>query len=123
MNGLAYAYLGDEVYELEVRKHLIAKGYTKINKLHKEAIKFTSAIAQSYAIIEMLDELNEEELRAFKLGRNSSAKQTKKTASMIEYKNATGLESLVGVMFEENPSRMKEIVKKIIEIIEVQNAK
>lgn len=123
MNGLAYAYLGDGVYELEIREYLIEKGITKINRLHKEAIKYTNAKAQSYAIMELLPSLNEEEVRAFKLGRNSSAKQAKKTASMIEYKNATGLESLVGYMHKENPSRMKELVQKIIEIIEVQHAK
>ena len=119
MNGLAYAYLGDAVFELEIREHLISKGMTRIDRLHKTAIKFTSAVAQSTAVKEILDDLNEEELRFYKLGRNSSAKQAKKSASMIDYKMATGLESLVGYLYLNNPERMKELVKKIIEIVEV----
>ncbi len=123
MNGLSYAYLGDAVYELEVREYLISKGYTKINRLHKEAIRYTNAKAQAGAIVELLEVLSEDEVRAFKQGRNSSAKQTKKTASMMEYKLATGLESLIGNLYMKDSVRMKELVKKIIEIIEVQHAK
>lgn len=119
MNGLSYAYLGDAVYELEIRSYLTGKGIHKINKLHKEAIKFTSAVAQSKAMKVLLDELSEEEVRIYKLGRNSNAKQTKKTASMIEYKMATGLESLVGYLYINDMDRMKEVVQKIIEILEV----
>jgi ribonuclease-3 family protein len=123
MNGLSYAYIGDAVYELEIREHLISKGMTKINKLHKEAIKYTSAVAQSGAMKQMLDSLTEEELKAYKLGRNSSAKQGKKSASMIDYKIATGLESLVGYLYMKDPDEMKKFVRKIIEVLEVQNAK
>lgn len=119
MNGLSYAYLGDAVYELEIRNYLIQKGYTKINKLHTEAVKFTNAVAQSKAMKELMDELNEEELRAYKLGRNSNARQAKKSASMIEYKMATGLESLIGYLYMNDVPRMKEIVQKIIKILEV----
>jgi len=119
MNGLSYAYLGDAVFELEVRQHLISTGMTRINRLHKTAIKFTSAVAQSTAVKKILDELSEEELRFYKLGRNSGARQAKKTASMIDYKMATGLESLVGYLYLNNPERMKELVKKIIETVEV----
>lgn len=119
MNGLSYAYLGDAVFELEVRQHLISKGIFKINKLHKEAIKFTNAVSQSKAITELLPLLTDEEIRFYKLGRNSKARQTKKTASMIEYKMATGLESLIGHLYITDPLRMKEVVKKIIEIVEV----
>jgi len=45
MNGLSYAYLGDAVYELEVRAHLISKGIFKIKNLHNRAVKFTNAKA------------------------------------------------------------------------------
>lgn len=123
MNGLTLAYLGDAVYELEIRDYLVSKGITKINSLHKEAVKFTNAKSQSSAVMALLDDLTESEVSAFKKGRNSNAKQAKKTASMIEYKQATGLESLVGYLYLSDVDRMKEVVKKIIEIIEVQHAK
>lgn len=123
MNGLSYAYIGDAVYELEIREYLISKGMTRIDRLHKGAVKFTSAVAQSKAMKELLNDLTEEQEKAYKLGRNSSAKQGKKSASMIDYKIATGLESLVGYLYMKDPKEMKQFVKKIIDIIEVQNAK
>ncbi len=123
MNGLSYAYIGDAVYELEIREYLISKGMTRIDRLHKVAIKFTSAVAQSTAMKQILDSLSEEYEKAYKLGRNSSAKQGKKSASMIDYKIATGLESLVGYLYMKDPHEMKEFVRKIIDVVEVQNAK
>ncbi len=123
MNGLSYAYIGDAVYELEVREYLISKGMTRIDRLHKEAIKFTSAVAQSSAMKQMLESLSKEYTKAYKLGRNSSAKQGKKSASMIDYKIATGLESLVGYLYMKDPNEMKDFVRKIIDVVEVQNAK
>ena len=34
LNGLSLAYIGDAVYEIYVRKHMINLGYTKVNALH-----------------------------------------------------------------------------------------
>ena len=43
MNGIALAYIGDAIYEVYVRKHLLDKGMTKPNKLHKRATHYVSA--------------------------------------------------------------------------------
>ena len=71
MNGLTLAYLGDAYYELEVRKHLINKGFTKVKVLHNEAIKYTTgqAQAQIYETLLESDFLTEEEITIFKRGR------------------------------------------------------
>ncbi|QVK21492.1 Mini-ribonuclease 3 [Mycoplasmatota bacterium] len=120
MNGLSYAYLGDAVYELKVREHLINKGIFVINKLHNEAVKFTSAKSQSYVIRKLIDDelLSEKEYKMFKLGRNSDAKQGKKSASMMEYKHSTGLESLIGYLYIKDIDRLNEIMRIIIKTIE-----
>ncbi len=125
MNGLSYAYLGDAVYEVMIREYLIDKNIFNIKKLHNLAVKFTNAKSQSLAIEELIltKQLTIEEEDYFKLGRNSSAKQGKKTATVKEYKYATGLESLLGYLYINNEQRFKEITNKIINIIEVkQNA-
>ena len=49
-NGLTLAYIGDSAYELYIRKHLLKLGYTKVNDLHKHAIKYTSGEAQASVI-------------------------------------------------------------------------
>ena len=37
LNGLALAYVGDAAYEVYVRDHLLKKGWTKPNDLHRRA--------------------------------------------------------------------------------------
>ncbi|WP_315984555.1 ribonuclease III domain-containing protein, partial [Enterococcus faecalis] len=63
LNGLALAYVGDAIYEIYVRDHLIDQGETKPNKLHRAATNYVSANAQAFLIQQMLEEhlLTEEE--------------------------------------------------------------
>ena len=56
INGIALAFEGDAVYSMYIRRHLIFKGMTKPNKLHKEATKYVSAKAQAHLISLMLEE-------------------------------------------------------------------
>ena len=64
LNGLALAYVGDAIYEIYVRDHLIDQGETKPNKLHRAATNYVSANAQAFLIQQMLEEhlLTEEEM-------------------------------------------------------------
>lgn len=50
LNGLALAYVGDAIYEIYVRDHLIDQGETKPNKLHRAATNYVSANAQAFLI-------------------------------------------------------------------------
>ena len=45
MNGLSLAYIGDAIYELEVRQHLLSLGITKVNALQKQSKFYVSAKA------------------------------------------------------------------------------
>ena len=94
----ALAYLGDGVIELLVREALILKGYEKSGKLNNEARNFVTAVAQNEAYLRIKDMLTEEEEAIFKRGRNSSHLNIPKSASPIEYKNATGFEALFGYL-------------------------
>ena len=47
LNGADLAYIGDAYYELQIRLHLLEKGITNPNKLHKEAVKYVSASAHA----------------------------------------------------------------------------
>lgn len=119
MNGLALAYLGDAYYELEIRKHLINKGYTNVNILHNKAVKYTSSNAQYLIINTLIDEkiITEEEIKIFKRGRNQSSSGRKNIDPKI-YTHATGFESLIGYLYLNNKKRLDEIILKSINIIE-----
>lgn len=103
MNGLSLAYIGDAYFEIIVRQHLLEKGITKVNELHKEAIKFTSGEAQAKFIDLFLQNniLSELEIEIYKKGRNSATSH-RKNLSSAEYQKATGFEAIIGYLYESN---------------------
>lgn len=119
MNGLSYAYLGDSYYELQIRKYLLQKGLTKVDILHKQAIRFTSSKAQAKIIAHWMEHqiLSERELDAFKHGRNG-AHFGRKNVDGLTYQQATGFESLIGFLSIENEPRCLELIAMAIEYIE-----
>lgn len=115
LSGLTLAYIGDAIYETLVREYLIIKGYTKVDNLHKEAVRYTSAPGQerAYNIIE--DELSEEEVLIFKRGRNAKTERKARNASIAQYKKATGLESLFGYLhLHKKFERMNTLFEMIV---------
>lgn len=119
MNGLSYAYLGDAYFELYIRKHIIRKGITKVNELHKKAINYTSSKAQAKMIAHFVDNqiLSTEELEAFKHGRNG-AHFGRKNVDGFTYQQATGFESLIGYLSITNEVRCIEIIELGIKYLE-----
>lgn len=122
MNGLTLAYLGDALYEVSIRKHVIAKGYTSVKILHNQAVKYTSAIAQATIIEEMikLNYLTEEELTIFKRGRNNSS-TGRKNVDAKTYTISTGFEAVIGYLSLNNEDRLNEVIAKSIAIIEKED--
>ena len=120
VSPLVLAYLGDTVYESRIREYLINKNVNKkVNDLHKTAIKYVKAKAQANVIITIEDSLTEEEHRIYKKGRNQKSHTTPKNADIIDYKNATGFEALIGYLhMKKDYDRVEEIIKRAIEITE-----
>lgn len=100
VNILSIAYIGDCIYELYCR-NIVTKRYGDIDskKLHLETIKYVNAIFQSNAYFRIRGLLNEEENYYFKRGRNTTIKTFPKNCSIRDYKNATGLESVIGYLY------------------------
>ena len=80
---LTLAYLGDCVYELYVRSHLLQKGNAPINVLHKRATKFVKASAQAEFFCKIEDKLTEKEKDIYRRGRNAKSRPPK-NADMID---------------------------------------
>ena len=92
----ALAYLGDSVLEVCVREYLVSRGFSTSAHLNKEALSFVKATAQAEAMKNILELLDEEEEAVFRRGRNAGHTATPKSASMSEYRAATGMEALFG---------------------------
>ena len=106
----ALAYLGDSVLETMIREALILKGIEKSSHLNKESLNYVTAVNQSKSYLSIENILTEEEKAVFKRGRNSSHLNIPKSASPIEYKNATGFEAVFGYLkLQKNDSRIMEL--------------
>jgi ribonuclease III family protein len=110
------AYLGDCVFELYIRLYVLQKSGKPTKSVHKEAVRIVSAKAQAHSFRILLDLLDEEETHVFKRGRNSHSKSTAKNASLVDYRVATGFETLIGYLFlHKREERIKELIEKMIE--------
>ncbi len=110
---LTLAYLGDGVYELLVREALVLQENRPNGQLHREALQFVSATAQSNGLEAILPLLTEGEEAIFKRGRNSDA-VGHRNSDMIQYKRATGLETLFGYLYLTGETqRLEELFDRI----------
>ena len=98
MSAAALAYLGDSVIELLVREKLVNDGFSDSGNLNRESLKYVKAGAQAAAMRNILPVLSEEESQTFKRGRNMSGGNVPKSATMSEYRTATGMEVLFGYL-------------------------
>ena len=93
---LNLAFVGDSVFELLVRRHLVEYTRLQPGKLHSEAIKYVSARAQFAALPLLEPLLTEEEAAVLHRGKNASKASVAKHATAQEYRASTGFECLLG---------------------------
>lgn len=124
MKSLALAYMGDAVYEVHVREHLLQVGQVKPNQLHQKAILFVSGKAQADVILhwlEMKDLTNEEE-RIVARGRNAKSGSIPKNTSVQTYRYSTAFEALIGYHYlAKNQERLTELLQRAIQFTEGRN--
>ena len=115
MSPLTWAYVGDAVYELYIRTHLVNKTNLKPHKLHIEAIKYVKAKAQADILKKIQEDLTEEEKNIVRRGRNTENHHVAKNASVQDYMYSTAFEALIGYLYLTNQEkRIKELVEMII---------
>jgi ribonuclease III family protein len=122
---LVLAFIGDGVYEMYVRNHVVTSSTVNVNEIHKRTVKFVKAVSQAIAVKEMMSSgfITEDEERVVKRARNQFNQTIPKSASVVEYKLATGFEALVGYLYYTgNAERLEEVVHYAIEVIERYNA-
>ena len=109
------AYVGDSVYELFIRTHLINKTKLKPHKLHIEAIKYVKAKAQAEILKKIEPNLTEEEKDIVRRGRNAENHHLPKNANVEEYMYSTAFEALIGYLYlTKKDERLKEILNMCI---------
>ena len=99
INPLTLAYLGDAVYELRVREHLLEQGELRMPALHNQAVSLVNAERQSLLFAQIEDMLSEDELAVFRRGRNAKGGRQPIHSSVTSYRRATGVEALIGYLY------------------------
>ena len=116
LSSLALAHMGDGVYELMVRSYLCLHGKSTNKGLHKAAVGYVSAPAQSAAVEVILPLLSREEEEVFRRGRNASPHTIPAHAKREDYARATALEALFGWLWLRGETgRLNELFGRIME--------
>lgn len=120
INTTALAFIGDAVYEVFIRKHVMESGQHNADMLHKMAVIYVRAEAQAKAIKSLMrDFLTEEETAIVKRARNHKSVSKSRSAGPVAYKLATAFEALIGYLYlDGQDERMTEIVKEAVGRIE-----
>jgi len=116
INVIVLAYLGDSVYELEIRKRLLSINKHNVDMLQKKSIDFVSAKAQSNILKNMTEDnfLTSEELEIIRRVRNYKRKIHPKNTDIMTYKYASAFEALLGYHYiNNNIKRIDEIMDYI----------
>lgn len=112
MSPLTWAYVGDCVYELFIRTHLVNTTHLKPHKLHVEAIKYVKAGAQADLLNKIYDKLTDDEKDIVRRGRNTENHHLPKNSNVQEYMYATAFEALIGYLYL---TKQFDRIKKILE--------
>jgi len=104
LSSAALAYLGDSVIEICVRRFLVGAGISHSSELNSSALNFVRAGAQAEAVKLIIPVLTEDEEAAFRRGRNMGHSSSPKSATVGQYRAATGMEALFGWLYIQNRS-------------------
>ncbi len=112
-SSASLAYLGDCALEICVREYLVReRGLSSSAKLNKAALDFVRAPKQAQAMKNILPLLTEQEEAIFKRGRNVGHTSTPKSATVSEYRSATGMEALFGWLWlADKKERINELFR------------
>lgn len=117
INILLLAYIGDAVYELWVRQHLLEQDIPKVQQMHKHAISYVQAKTQAAILRYLMDELDETEKEVVLRGRNSKGHYPR-SVDVVTYRHATAFEALIGYWHLTGQNdRMRGVFNRIDEIL------
>ncbi len=115
LNGVSLSFIGDAVYSVYIREHLLNKGLNSGKKLQEASKCYVSASGQSKAFDHLFKNgiLNAEELEVYKKGRNA-VNHIPKNGKLNTYLKASGLEALIGYLYLNDKMRLDEIMQAIL---------
>lgn len=123
LSPLQLAYIGDSVHALMVRGALMARNLP-VKVMHRLSIDSVNAVSQCRAVNRLLPLLTQQETEMYRRGRNAHAHHAgPKSATVMEYAAATGLETLLGFLYLTGQlERLSELTPYLCPEEEIDNA-
>ena len=119
---LAFAYIGDCIYDFIVKNIVMSHGNKQVQKMHKDTSYFVQASTQSLMMRTMQEHLTEEEHAIYKRGRNAKSVSPAKNQTITDYRRATGFEALLGYLYlKKDWKRLIDLVKIGMDSLEGEN--
>ena len=120
-SGASLAYLGDAVMEVLVRQMLVKRGIGNAGKLSAMSLDYVRATNQSRGLEGLLPHLTEEENAVYHRVRNAAGAHPK-SASVNDYRRATGLEALFGYLhLKGDTARLDELFALFVSYLETNS--
>lgn len=120
LSPLTLAFVGDSVYDLLVRQHLVSLANRPVKELNSRKVTLVNCKSQAESMKAIIEYLSEDELDVYKRGRNVKVNTASKHSSIADYHAATGLEALFGYLYLcGNTDRIKELFMLILKSNEV----
>jgi len=111
---LTLAYMGDSVFDMYVRTHLVLKNGGKAGALHLMSVKVVNAKSQAVFAHTIEGGLDEQERNIFMRGRNAKSATVPKNMSVADYRYATAAEAVIGYLYlTGQQERMNELLDKL----------
>ncbi len=115
---LNLAFVGDGVFDLLVREHLVTESSAHVGELNGLKVKMVNCKSQAEFAKILLPILTEEEAEVYKRGRNAKVNSASKHSTLSDYHAATGLEALFGYLYlKGDKERIKELFALILNYI------
>ena len=112
---LALAFLGDAIFSHAVRAALVGRGVSNAGDLTKLSLAYVTAEAQSEGFQLIEPTLNENERALSKRAENSKHLNRPRHASPADYRRATALEALLGMLeVRGQTDRLQELLARLI---------
>lgn len=112
---IVLAYIGDAVFELLVRTHIVTAGPRKVSDIHHDTVEVVKAQSQARLTRQLYHELSEEEQDIVKRGRNAKSTPPRH-ADPGDYKLSTGFEALLGYLYlKGEDERLLYLINRALE--------
>ena len=113
---LALAYLGDAIFSHAVRRRLVARGISRNGELTRLSLAYVTAEAQSEGFGLIEPTLSDDEKAVARRASNSGHLNRPRHASPADYRRATALEALLGMLeVTGQTERLQEILDRLLD--------